>query len=201
MKNCAYYITGLLLALLFVSCSYSKKFTNTYYQKNDSLFQSMQRHFKYLYEERPFSIEMRDKDFQRVGFEIITDTIKYIYSFGIDELRLTDTLVKYKFDVNRMKRLIADMQSLHCTWITNLDYYENRQKKYLVFISIRHKELQSFLRSEKYFTIAFFDRPRRFDNKGRLLDNQDRKTLHKINGGLFWKINDRVCYSLSASYR
>lgn len=183
------------------SCSYSKKFSHTYYQENDSLFQSINRQYKQLYEERPFSAGMSDKAFKRISFEILTDSIKYVYNFDIGEKRLNDTLAKYKFDVKGINSLIADMQQLHCTWITNLDYYENGQKKYLVFVSIRHRKLKAFLRSEKYFTLAFFNRPQHYDDRGRLLDNQDGKTLHKVNGGLFWKINDRVCYSLSANFR
>jgi hypothetical protein len=201
MKYRNHHIAVLLLACVLLSCSYSKKFSRTYYQENDSLFQSINLRFKELYGKHPFSVEMKDRQFRRIGFEIITDSIKYIYNFGIDEPRFSDTLQKYKFNVQAVTTLIRDMQTVHCTWITNLDYYENRQKKFLVFISIRHGKLKAFLRSEKYFMLAFFDRPQRFDDKGRLLDNQDRNTLHKINGGLFWKINDRVCYSLSASFR
>jgi hypothetical protein len=195
------YIILLIPAFWLGSCSYSKKFTHTYYQENDSLFQSIKLRYKNLYQEHPFSVAIKDKAFRRIGFEILTDSIKYVYNFDIGEQRLTDTLTKYKFDVSGINSLLSDMQRIHCTWITNLDYYENGQAKYLVFISIRHKKLKAFLRSEKYFTLAFFDRPRNYDIKGRLLDNQDGKTLQKINGGLFFKINDRVCYSLSANFR
>jgi hypothetical protein len=201
MRYISYYIAGLLCTCVFFSCSYSKKFTNTYYQENDSTFQSIKYRFKELYEQHPFAVEMKDKQFHYIGFEIITDSIKYIYNFDVDEPRFTDTLQKYRFNVKAVTSLIRDMQNVHCTWITNLDYYENGQKKFLVFISIRHTSLKAFLRPEKYFTLAFFDRPQRFDVKGRLLDNQDRKTLFKVNGGLFRKINERVCYSLSASFR
>ena len=175
----------LLPAFWLGSCSYSKKFSHTYYQENDSLFHSINRRYKQLYEERPFSLGMRDKAFKSISFEILTDSIKYVYNFNIGEQRFNDTLSKYKFDAGRINSLITDMQQAHCTWITNLDYYENLEKKYLVFVSIRHKKLKAFLRSEKYFTLAFFNRPQHYDNRGRLLDNQDGKTLHKVNGSLF----------------
>lgn len=201
MKYIVYHITGWLLACSFLSCSYSKKFSNTYYQENDSLFQSIQTRYKILYEKHPFSVAIKDKAFERIGFEILTDSIKYIYEFGITEPRLEDSLIKYQFDVGGITDLLNDMQRAHCTWITNLDYYENRDKKFLVFISVRHKQLKAFLRSEKYFTLAFFDETQHYDEKGRLLDNGDAKKFRKINGGLFRKINDRVCYSMSANFR
>jgi hypothetical protein len=201
MRSGTFNMILLISALWLCSCSHSKKFSNTYYQQNDSLFQSISRRYKNLYEQRPFSAGMSDKAFKSISFEILTDSIKYVYNFNIGEQRFNDTLSKYKFDVKGINALIADMQRVHCTWITNLDYYENLEKKYLVFVSIRHRKLKAFLRPEKYFTLAFFNQPQHFDNRGRLLDNQDRKTLHKINGGLFWKINDRVCYSLSGTFR
>lgn len=200
MKRIIYYITGLLVAGSFISCSYSRKFTETYYKENEEVLQSISTRYKELYKKHPFSVVIKDKAFQRIGLEIITDSIKYIYSFD-NEPGLIDTLEKYKFDVLAVSTLINDMQRVHCTWITNLDYYENREEKYLVFISIRHRKLKAFLKPEKYFTLAFFDRRQNYDEKGRLLDKVDRKNIFKINGGVFRKLNDRVCYSVAGNFR
>jgi hypothetical protein len=200
MKQLTYYITILLLASTFVSCSYSRKFTETYYAENEEVLQSIMTRYKALYEKHPFSVEIKDKNFAQIGLEIITDTIKYIYSFD-HEPALIDTLERYNFDVQAVSTLINDMQRVHCTWVTNLDYYEKGQEKYLVFISIRDKKLKAFLKSEKYFTLAFFDSKQTFDEKGRLLDKVDRKNIFKINGGVFFKLNDRVCYSVAGNFR
>jgi hypothetical protein len=191
----------LCVCLLLLACSHSRKFTTTYFHQHDSSFHSIKDRFKELSDKHNFSLAFKDKAFSRIGLEILTDTIRYVYDFDVGERRLTDTLQKYRFDVQGVIRLIDDMQRLHCTWITNLDYYENMEKKYLVFVSIRHRQLKTFLRPEKYFTLAFFDRPQRYDARGRLLDNQDPRTLHKINGSLFRKIDQKVCYSLSGTFR
>lgn len=201
MRIFPFYIIVFVFGCMLLSCSYSRKFSNTYYQENDSLFHSIQTRYKSLYEEHPFSLGIKDKSFNQIGFEILTDSIKYVYEFEANEPRLVDTLEKYHFDVNAITGLLNDMQQLHCTWISNVDYYENREKKYLVYISIRHRKLKAFLRPEKYFTLAFFDEKQHYDEKGRLLDNEDQKRFHKINGGLFRRINDRVCYSMSAHFR
>ncbi len=185
----------------FLSCSYSKKFTQNYYSENETTLQSIRQRFKELYDRHPFSLELKDKKLNKIGMEIHTDSIKYIYSFRMNEPYLLDTLYKYQFDVKAMSELINDMQKAHCTWITNLDYYEKRQKKYLVFISVRDKELDAFLRPEKYFTLVFFDQLQPFDDKGRLLDNEDLKKIRKINGSIFRRINDRVYYALSGQFR
>lgn len=201
MKQTIYYTIVFLFSGLTLSCSYSKKFTQNYYRDNETTLQSIRQHFEELYDKNPFSLELKDRKLSRIGMEIHTDSIKYIYSFRTDEPFLLDTLHKYQFDVKAMSELINDMQKAHCTWITNLDYYEKRQKKFLVFISVRDKKLDAFLRPEKYFTLVFFDQPQPFDEKGRLLDNEDLEKMRKINGSIFRRINDKVYYALSSQFR
>ena len=201
MKRTIYHIAVWLILCTFLSCSYSRKFTQTYYRENESTLLSIRDKFKDIYDKNPFSLEIKGTKLKSIGLEIHTDSIKYIYSFGMDEPFLFDTLHKYQFDVKAMSELINDMQKTHCTWITNLDYYENREKKFLVFISVRDKKLNAFLRSEKYFTLVFFKQPQSFDDKGRLLDMDDLKTIRLINGGVFRKINDKVGYALTGKYR
>jgi hypothetical protein len=201
MRNCTYTITGLCIALALLSCSSGKKFTESYYKENETILLSMKHRFKQQYDEHPFSLEIKDKKFKQVGLEIITDSIRYIYNFPVDDLSLTDTLQKYKFNAVLVTAIIHDMQKTHCTWLTNLDYYEKLEKKYLVFASVRHRKLESVFRKDKYFTLAFFDFPQPFDKKGRLLDRRDRKQLRRINGAALYRMNDKVAYALTAHFR
>ena len=201
MKLSIHHIITFLFLCLILSCTHSKKFTQNYYRENEPTLQSIRQRFKELYDNNPFAMVLNDKKPIRIGMEIHTDSIKYIYSFRMDEPFLLDTLHKYQFDVKAMSDLINDMQKAHCTWITNLDYYEKRQKKFLVFISVRDKKLDALLRSEKYFTLVFFDQSQPFDEKGRLLDNEDLKTIRKINGSIFHRINNKVYYALSGNFR
>lgn len=196
-----YAVTCILLSAGFLfSCSPGKELTPGYYKQNEQRLISIKDQFKKIHRLHPFSLEVKDKDFQTIGFEILTDTIRYVYSFNLAEHHLTDTLHAYRFNVQDMKNLINDMRQMYCTWITNLDYYENRQEKYMVFLSLRNKETGAS-RREKYFTIVFFEQPQYFDNKGRLLDEEKSPDIKQINGQTFYKINDRVCYTLSGSFR
>jgi hypothetical protein len=165
------------------------------------MLQSIQQRYKTQYDEHPFSIEIKDKSFKTVGLEIITDTIRYIYSFEIQDPSLQDTLTKYGFNAAVINSLIGDMQKIHCTWLTNLDYYESLQKKYLVFLSIRHRKLESVFRKDKYFTLAFFNTPQPFDNRGRMLDRKDRKQLRKINGAILFRLDPKTGYALTSHFR
>ena len=186
---------------LALACNHSRKFTQTYYRENERTILSIRDRFTKMYDHHPFSLELKDKYLQRIGLEIITDSIKYIYAFNINEPYLTDTLRKYGFDIAGISDLIIDMQRVHCTWVTNLDYYENHQKKELLFLSVRHKELESFLKPEKYFTMALFNEPQPVDEKKRLLDKEGISQLRKINGKIYRSINERTFYAVTDMYR
>lgn len=195
------YISTLLFAWVLISCSPSKKFTQNYYSINEVEMQSILHQYKRIYDGRPFSLEFKNEVQSRISIEIHTDSIKYIYNFKLDEPFLQDTLRKYDFDIKAMNHLISDMQKTHCTWINNLDYYERREKKDLVFLSVRDKKLDAFLSSEKYFTLVFFEQKQPVDEKGRLLDNDDRKKKRRINGEIFRRINDKVFYAVTGHFR
>lgn len=198
MKNyLLYFITVTIVA---VSCTSSRGLTADYYRQNEAMLVSIKDRFKKIHRLHPFSFEVEDKNFSEVGIEIITDTIRYIYHFKPGENNLADTLQAYQFNVAEMLTLFADMKQLRCTWITNLDYYERGQEKFMVFLSLRHYKLGSD-RKEKYFTVVFFDQPQFFDNKGRLLAKEKSRTIMKINGQVFYKINNRVCFTLSGTFR
>ena len=192
---------GIALVMLLLSCSHSRKFTQTYYSENEKTITAIKDRFTRLYDAHPFSLELKDRYLQRIGLEIITDSIKYIYAFNLNEPYLTDTLRKYKFDISSIGDLIIDMQRAHCTWITNLDYYENRQKKELIFLSVRHKALEDFLKPEKYFTLALFNEKQPVDDRKRLLDKEGTLQLRKINGKVYRSILPTVFYAVTDSYR
>jgi hypothetical protein len=191
----------LCLLTVLVGCSPTRKFTANYYRDNDVLLQDIRHQYKKLYEEKPFALEFRDRDFKQIGFEIMTDSIKYIYSFNTDQSNLSDTLKRYGFNEKAFHQLISSMRVAQCTWISNVDYYELRQKKQFVFMSVRHSDLESRFKAEKYFTLVFFDRPQLFDDRRRLLDRTDKKNLRSINGEIFYRITDRVCYAFTGHFR
>ncbi len=201
MRITIHYILFFLWLSALISCSHSKKFTKDYYRDHEAGFRSVYRQYNDIYSKTPFSLQIIDKNFNFISLEILTNDIRYIYEFNLSEDKLDDTLQKYHFNVKAMHGLMDTMNKLQCTWITKLDYYENRQAKYLVFISVRHKNLEAFLKKTKYFTLAIFEQPQPSDKKGRLKDKTDDKHLRKINDAVFRKINERVFYAFSLRFR
>ncbi len=194
-------IACMILVAVTSSCTHARKFTETYYAENEQTLKSIRSNYEHMYDAHPFSLELKDPFLDRIGLEIITDSIKYIYAFRLTEPFLVDTLRKYHFDTKAFGDLVLDMQRAHCTWITNLDYYENYERKELMFISVRHQSLKQFLKPEKYFTLAFFQDEQPVDEKQRLLDKDGKPQLRKINDKVYRRINPAVFYALTENYR
>jgi hypothetical protein len=182
-------------------CSCASTNISNYYSKNKQTLESIEHSYKEQYRQQKFSLLFTDKTYQNLSFEIHTDSIKYIYDFKASEKRLNDTLEKFRFNVDEMKMLISNMQSIHCTWIDNLDYYVDDQKNYLVFMSIRKKTINLPFIEQKYYVLTYFAQPQYYDEEGRLLNHKNRRRLRKINGEIFKRINDKVCYTVSTLFR
>lgn len=189
------------VAAIICSCNSTKKISSKYYYQNEEVLNNIEHSFKILYQQKPFSIEFTDRSFNFVSIEIITDSLKYIYEFGINETRLKDTLVKYDLNEKGIADLITQMRSIHCTWINNLDYYVDEKMNSLIFISMRPVALSKPFTNKKYYVLTYFSQPQYFDSEGKLLVKKQRKRVRKINGEIFRRINDKVCYTIAGRFR
>lgn len=200
MRNKIKFKQILVSSVLLYSCTSTKNISK-YYFKNQKSLDSIQQFYKQLYHQKPFSIEFTDKSFNNVSLEIFTDTFKYVYEFGINEKRMEDTLQKYQFPAMGIKKLLSQMQLIHCTWINTLDYYVDRKKNFLVFMSIRPTLLTTPFTNKKYYIITYFQQPQYYDDEGILLNNRKRKNIRKINNDIFRRITDKVAYTISDRFR
>lgn len=202
MKNKPASILWLLcIAAAISSCASRKAFSTNYYAEHEKTLTAIEQLYRTINQQRHFSVEFTDKSFQYISLEIITDSIKYIYEFKLDEPRLADTLVKYKLPVEGMMSLINKMSSIHCIWINNLDYYVNNQRRSLIFMSIRHVAIHLPFTSEKYYILTFYSQPQYYDKEGRLLASRQVRKLRRINDDVFRRVNDKVAYTISERFR
>lgn len=188
-----------LFLWLFSSCA--THVTGKYYREHSTTVNSIYQQYNKLYFEKPFSLEFKDKTFNYISVEIIKDTIRYIYTFRLDESDLRDTLDKYQFNTSAIVNLLNDMRAIRCTWINKMDFYVNRQKEYMIYLSVREKKLDSWFNPEKYYTIAFFNQPQQFDEKGRLKATSRSTQPMKINNAVYRRITSRVCYAITENFR
>jgi hypothetical protein len=188
------------LSALLASCS-TKIVSNNYYQEHKGTVDSIERRYERLNAIKPFSLAFTDKKLNIVSIEMISDTLTRIYEFNINEKRLADTLLKYDYDTTGIYYLISKMQMTKVTWINTFDYYINDQPQQLIILSIKPKTIRYIFSPPKYIALAYFRTPQSFDEKGRLLDSRRTKVLRKIKGQTFYRITDRICYTIMEKYR
>jgi len=199
MKNrVSYYI--LFIAVCIVSSCTTTNISK-YYSKHKPVLYSIEEVYKSEYNKQKFSLLFTDKSYNHLSLELLTDSIRYIYDFETTENRLNDTLEKYHLNISAMRSLISNMQLLRCKWIDNLDYYVDDKKNYLLYLSIYKQTFRLPFIEPKYYVLTYFSQPQYYDSEGRLLDHRSRRRLRKINNEIFYRVNDKVCYTVSTLFR
>lgn len=192
-------LAALTTLALFTSCT-SLNITN-YYHKHYYTLDGMARVYQTAWHNRHFSIEFTDRTFNQVSLEFDTDTLTYIYEFTVGEPRMQDSILKYGYDTAAIDNLIFNMRSMECTWINDLDYYIDTMRHSLVYISLWPKTFNLPFANKKYYILTYFSQPQYFDAEGDLMTGRRLRRIRKINGETFKKINDKVCYTISAQFR
>lgn len=188
--------------LLLSSCATRRtKVTTDYYNQHEQELAMIEQSYRALYAIKPFSVAFTDKSFNYISLEIITDSLKYIYEFERHEPRLQDTLLRYGMPARAITDLVTQMAAIHCSWINKLVYYNNNQAQSLVYLSIRNVAINLPFTSEKYYILTFYSQPQYYDSEGQLLAGRNLRRLRKINGEIFRRINDKVCYTISSRFR
>jgi hypothetical protein len=119
----------------------------------------------------------------------------------MNEPRLIDTLNRYKISAIGVKEIIRQMQSIRCAWLNESDYYVDGKKYTLILMSIKPVALKRPFAYAKYYVLTYFPQPQYFDSEGRLLQKRKLNELRKINGEIFKRINNKVCYTISGRFR
>jgi hypothetical protein len=189
-----------LIPLLFAT-SCAKLNIGNYYRRHRPILDSIEQTYRDASRLKPFSIEFTDRSFDHVSLELATDTLTYIYEYRFDETGLADTLKKYGYDTTSIGWLIRNMRTRNCTWIDNLDYYTETNKHALIYISLWPRRFNSPFVNKKYYILTYFQQPQYFDSEGRLLVGHRLRRIRKINGDVYHRINDRVCYTISDRFR
>ena len=193
----------IVVPCLFASCSTTlpSHYPERYFKQNEAAITNIESNYSNIYKQKPLVIAFTDNAFKYVTVEMKTDSMRYVYEFMVTEKRLADTLQKFGYNNQAVLKLIKDMQSIKCTWINKLDYYVDDKKQNLIFMSIRPKAFDVMFSGKKYYTLTFYSQPQYYDAEGRLLDKRNRKRLRKINNEVFWRINSKVCYTVSDRFR
>ena len=195
MRNILLFVFGIFL----FSCS-QRNIADHYY-RNQKSYDSIHANYKSLIHENVFTLFFKDRSYRYITLEIFTDSLKYIYYFKTDELRLYDTIVKYKINTKNFYLLMNQMARARSLWISQLDYYVKNKKENLIYIAFRSRPLWFFFSSQKYCMINWFTKPQQYDVKGFLLNQSLTPIPLELNDRKSYRINDTVAYRISNRFR
>jgi len=189
--------------LLFSSCTVSRVYPRSYYEQHKETLHETESLYHNATKSKQLAIAFNDLDYTDISLELKTDTVRYIYDFTYGEKRMNDTLHKFGYDSTLVQKIVKNMRTMKSTWINTMDYYEGGEKELLLFISapVKQFSLLPLLQKRKYYLYNFYKQPQYYDEQGRLLDKKKLKQLRKINSEIFWRITDKVCYTVSGKFR
>ena len=200
-KRLQHIIYFMVLIVTISSCSVSRQFPINYYNQHEKDIVGIEAVYSHIAQPKLLSLGFTDEQFRHVLIEMKTDSIRYVYEFNLNDRSLYDSLYKYGYDTTATAYLLQYMKKAHCTWVNKLDYYVDGQRRLLTFMSIRNKSLRAPFAPEKYFILTFYNQPQYYDEKGVLLDRRNLRRQRRINNEIFYRINEKVCYTLSAKFR
>lgn len=192
--------TILIASLVLSSCS-TRIVSNNYYQQHKKTVDQIESRYEKLKAAKPFAIAFTDKELNIISIEMISDSLTRIYEFNVNEKRLTDSLLNYGYDSRGINDLIREMQQAKVTWVNSVDYYVNDQPQQLIYLSIKPVTIRYLFSPPKYIALGYFRTAQSFDEKGRLLDGRRTRRVRKIKDQVFYRITDRICYTITEKYR
>jgi hypothetical protein len=202
MKQSLQHIVILSLLIITISsCSVSRSFPVNYYKQHEKDIVGIEAVYSHIAQPRLLSLGFTNRQLSQVLIEMKTDSIRYIYEFNLNDPAMYDSLHKYGYDTTATAYLLQYMKKANCTWVNKLDYYVDGQKRLLTFMSIRNKSLRAPFSPEKYFILTFYNQPQYYDENGVLLDRRNLRRQRKINNEIFYRINEKVCYTISTKFR
>ncbi len=193
----------LFAAFYFTACTVSKIYPVAYYEQNKETLHDIEQLYTKVSPKGKIALVFADLDFTKLSMEFRTDTVRYIYDFNYREARVNDSLNKFGYDTSLVQKIITDMRTIKCTWINTLDYYVDGSKKLLLFVSVPVRQFSMIPRFQKskYYLFNFYRQPQYYDAEGRLLDKKKLSRLRKVNNEVFWRITDKVCYTVAGKFR
>jgi hypothetical protein len=186
--------------VLCTACGVNKIYPKEYYSQNKAILYEIQKTFTAITKHKSIAIAFTDWQYDNVSIELKTDTVRYIFDFNYGEARIKDTLQKFGYNGALVQNMLANMKKIKCTWINSLDYYVDNKPNTLLFMAINAKRFAFNLKST-YYLFNFYEQPQYYDEEGRLLNKKTLRKLRKVNNEIFYRITDKVCYTISSKFR
>ena len=144
-----------------VSCrATSERKSAKYYQQNKTQITEILKLYEKLYAQQPFSGGYSDKSYKYVTMEILTDTVRYIYSSkGDSKTKLFETIRKFDYDTTMLKKWSIQMKDIKCLWLSKATFNVNQKEEIVTFLSFKSVLIDKPFVENKYYILLFVPHP------------------------------------------
>jgi hypothetical protein len=159
-----------------------------YYLENEAKITGIIAGYDDLYQHQPFNLGFSERDYSKIGLDIITDTIRY----AITNQQRTDIIQKavtvFGYDTVKLRKLYTDLYEIRAIWLGRDDIYHRGVKSSVTYLSFRSVAAGNPFLDRKYYTLVFFDPSQADDDFRRMLDKQ---SFRQVKDNIYFKIMGR----------
>ena len=180
------------MVTLMLSCTATskRKSANYYFQNKDQITMILKL-YEQLYAQQPFSGGYSDKSYKYITMEVVTDTVRYVFSNkGDNKTKLFETVKRYNYDTTKLKELSERLKAIKALWLSKATFNVNGKKETVTFLSFKSVLVEKPFVENKYYILLFPPGP-----------VKDAESRPKIKKGDIVKINDSVYFMIGSKFK
>jgi hypothetical protein len=183
-----YTILVIVLVLLGGCVSMREKKSAKYYFEHEKKIEGVLNNYNDLYKTQPFNLGFSERDYSKIGIDILTDSIRYAMTNQQYSDAIRETVVAFGYDTARLRRLYTDLYEIRSIWLGKDEIFHKGGTSQVTYLSFRSVAGGNPFLDRKYYTLVIFDPV--------VLDEELRSTLIKqgfspIKGNVYFKIMGR----------
>jgi hypothetical protein len=167
-----------------------QKKSDAYYFKNEKSIQEILKLYDGLYQTQKLTLGFSDRGSKHVGFDIITDSIRYSLNNEESERVFYMAIDSFKYDTANLRRLYLDMYRIKCIWLGKEHFFYQGIEQEVVYLTFRSAKFGNPFLDRKYYALVIFD--------PGFINPETTRFIEK-NG--YKRVNDHVYYTITDSFR
>lgn len=181
-----------ILGLLVISSCVSTKEKKSakYYFQHEKKIDEIISAYDDLYKQQPFNLGFSERDYSKIGMDIITDTIRYAITNQLRTNAIHEAVVAFGYDTIKLRKLYMDLYEIRAIWLGRDEVYHHEAGSSVTYLSFRSVAVGNPFLDRKFYTLVFFDK--------KYMDEEFKKKLDKQGYKL---VKDNIYFNIMNRFR
>jgi hypothetical protein len=176
--------------LLGACASLKEKKSSKYYFQHEKKIGEILVNYDSLYKQQAFNLGFSERDYSRIGLDIITDTIRYALTNQQRSDAIKEAVRTFGYDTVKLRKLYTDLYDIRAIWLGRDHLYHKDQKSMVTYLSFRSVAVGNPFLDRKYYALVMLD-PAALDD--------DLKNILARQG--YTHIKDNIYFSIIGRFR